>query len=470
MHPLAEKLEGLIPAERFRVIKYDPLMRLGAGRKGLPIPKSLLKGEPCTVVDIESAEELSHILRTGYREDIPIYVRQGTGNLTLEIIRPEPPGSFLVDMRRMRWMKPAFEAGYIEVGPAVTIAELNRYLAPYGYSYPAAVPAVTWGGIVSINASGQLVDPVHGKPGDLVLGLQVVLPQGDILETGTRSLRKVSGFDISNLFIGNQGLFGVITGLRLRLVRSPRERSWGIAEFGSVVDMAKAVTAVHTKGNPYPRFFESVDRQVLKLISNMQNPPGAMIYIETDGDAPGESPWKMKEVLKTLEEAGAQRTQLLTKTAWEKLLKARQSPGIQRACNERNLVTLFGEVFDPPLPEFVNGVRAAKELQDNYAKRYPGLYPMMPSHIGGATTHIGFVAPKEWGYERLVEVTRDVRKAVIDLKISFGATTGEQGIHPGHSEWFRRYYGEKHVELLHQLKSTLDPKWLLNSRRLTRES
>lgn len=463
MTSLVKELSSVVPPERVRKSRYDPIMRR-VDFKQIKMPPHLLEGDPCTVVEAESAEEVAAVLRWAYSRDVPVYVRQGSGVVSLEIIRPDPPGCLIIDLRRMTRIAPFYDYGYVEVGAAVTFHKLNEYLAPHGYRFPDSVPPVTWGSLVAVNTSGQLVDPRQGKPGDNVLGLKVVLPQGGIMETGTRSIRKPAGFDATHLFIGNQALLGVITDLRLRLIHTPKYESFGLAHFASMEDMGRAVVTMHTGGLPYPQYLEVLDKSYLEFASPGGDYPNALLMVSTDGAVAGEAPRKLKALLDAAREKGATLAKPVTRPQWGKVLHLRAM--VRESLAERNWLFVVGDVIDPPLPAFVTAIQELKRLEKHYAKKYPGMVPMMVGHVGGGSFHPMFAAPGDWPYEKLAEAAKEIRQSILELKLKLGATNGEQGVFPGHVPWFHRYYGPLHWDLLKQVKAALDPKNLLNPRRM----
>ena len=170
-------LEGLVDPGRVRLTKYSPIIKAGK-YKHVTVPEALRDADPTTLVEVESAQEVAAILKKANMEDRPVYVRQGTGGVTLDLIRPEPPGSIALDLRRLNWIRPNLDGGYVEIGPAVPESELNVALEPHGFTYPEFVGPVTWGGLVASNTSGRSVDSHWGKPGDYLMGIEVVLPTG----------------------------------------------------------------------------------------------------------------------------------------------------------------------------------------------------------------------------------------------------------------------------------------------------
>ena len=135
MHPLAAELKNILGGEPIRTARYDPLVRT-LFYKSVSVPDELRVEEPFTVVKVGSAEDISQVLRLANERREPVYVRQGMGLITPDLVRPEPPGSLVLDLSPMRWVRPNYQRAYVEVGPSVTEEELKRELAPNGYGFP----------------------------------------------------------------------------------------------------------------------------------------------------------------------------------------------------------------------------------------------------------------------------------------------------------------------------------------------
>ena len=88
-------------------------------------------------------------------------------------------------------------------------------------------------------------------------------------------------------------------------------------------------------------------------------------------------------------------------------------------------------------------------------------------HIGGGNFHPFFAAPAGLGYDRLRQIAMEIREEILEYKLASGATTGEQGLFPGHREWFMRSHGPEHWNVLQAVKKAMDPNNVLNPLRLT---
>lgn len=168
------------------------------------------------------AHDISRLLRYANQKKIPVHIH-GSGTSLVGLGRPKTNG-IVLDMGRMKALAVYPERGYFEVEPGYHIGNLRKALEPYNAllpAFPGSEPIATIGGFVSVNTSAHAVDAAIFKPGDYVLGLEVVLPTGEILQTGTESTRKAAGIEATKFFVGSEGLWCVITKIRMRLIPLP---------------------------------------------------------------------------------------------------------------------------------------------------------------------------------------------------------------------------------------------------------
>ena len=463
MHPMAAELRDILGAGSIRTARYDPLVRTLFYRS-VPVPDESREGEPFTVAKVASAEEISQVLQLANQRREPVYVRQGMGLITPDLLRPEPPGSLVLDLSPMRWVRPDYQRAYVEVGPSVTEIDLNRELGSHGYGFPDRIGPVSWvGSLISLNTSGRLVDPYSGKPRDYVMGLEAVLPTGEIVTTGTKGIRGVCGFDLGQLLIGGQCLFGVITNARLRLVPLPAETRGAVVQYPSLRAVGEAVGSLYRSRAPYPRLMELMDRNYLDVLDFDGPRAAALQLVSTDGDAPGEADWKLDEILGVLKGAGATESHKTSSEEWQKLLGFRE--GLLKGLGDRGLILLATETVDCPIDLLPDALEGIYDLQKQIAAVFT-VRPVIFGHIGAGSCHPSFVAPASLGYERIRDMAKAIREQVLELKLSYGATVGEQGIFPEHRDWFVRHNGTVHLNALGAIKSALDPNNILNPMRL----
>ncbi len=204
---------------------------------------------PEVVVFPGSAAEIARILRLANEHRFPVTPRgAGTGRSGGAV--PIEGGVVLVLTRlnRILEINPADLVAVVE--PGVILGRLKREVEAHGLYYPpdpASAEFCTIGGNVA-ECAGGAVAVQYGVTRDYVLGLEVVLPTGEIIEAGSRTMKGVVGYDLTRLFLGSEGTLGVITRIILRLVAKPAARQTLAAGFGTLTAAARTVSRILTAG------------------------------------------------------------------------------------------------------------------------------------------------------------------------------------------------------------------------------
>ncbi|MFF5207376.1 FAD-binding oxidoreductase [Streptosporangium sp. NPDC000396] len=253
-------------------------------------------GKPLAVVLAETRDDVVAVLRwaTGHR--VPVVPRgAGTGLAGGATAVDGCVVLALHKMKAIRELSPADEIAVVE--PGVITADLDRAAREHGLMYapdPSSYEISTIGGNLATNAGG-LRCVKYGVTRDSALGLEVVLADGRILNTGRRTMKGVTGYDLTGLFVGSEGTLGVITAATVRLRRAPSVYPATIAaEFTSLRDAAAAVAAIIAAGCQ-PSLLEMLDRATLKALDDWKNigleaSTQAMLIAQADGaDGPAVS-------------------------------------------------------------------------------------------------------------------------------------------------------------------------------------
>jgi D-lactate dehydrogenase (cytochrome) len=456
-------LTAHLAAEQIKSIAFKPFLAFFYPDLANPTRFSSLARQ--TILIPRTATEVAEIIAAADSVGQAVFVRQGSGLLSLDTPLPFPPGAFILDLRRLNDVQINVEAGWVEVGPAVTLAETNRLLEPLGFRFPLIVGDIQWGGLISINMSGHLIDAYAGKPGDFVLGLSVVLPDGTTLETGTSAQRKIVGPDLTRLFIGGQALFGVLTRIRLRLMPAPAASTNAWITFENLADTADLVTAMYHRGLSYPSVLELV-QEAFATASGMGKyvPRGHLLLVTMEGESQALAQAKMDRFIDLARECGAVTSQVVgDNEAWQAVWDIRESPFHNLKPEEY----LLGEAFDVPLDRMREGLECAADLVASaLLAEFPGLRGYLVAHIGAGTVHPIYACPPEWDFDKRVSVIQEIRTRTQAIKLALGATVGEQGIFPQHAAWFEQNYGSQTIAILRGMKRVLDPRDTLNPGRL----
>ena len=277
------------------------------------------------------SHEISRLLEYANRKRIPVHIH-GSGTSLVGLGRPKTNG-IVLDTGRMRGLQVYPERGYFEVEPGYHIGKLRKALEPYNAflpAFPGSEPIATIGGFVSVNTSAHAVDAAIFKPGDYVLGLEVVLPTGEILQTGTESTRKPAGIEATKFFVGSEGLWCVITKIRMRLIPLPHMK-YMVAHYRATEDILDTVMAMYKKGIPTPMFYEYLDEESSKIgfeAVGLKPPAGAVAMMAMHSATRVGCDEKAKDFLEFLRTGNPLEARIVTdKKEWDPIWSSRAEAG-----------------------------------------------------------------------------------------------------------------------------------------------
>jgi glycolate oxidase len=276
--------------------------------------------------------EVAAVLKLANRERFPVTPRgAGTGATGMAV---PVQGGIVLDLVRMNQILDIRIADRLAVvQPGVVYADLQKALAGHGFFFPpdpASGKVATLGGNVATNAGG-IKGAKYGTTKDYVLGLEVVLPDGRILRTGSNCMKSVSGYGLTQLFVGSEGTLGVITEIRLKINPLPLATATALAAFGRLEQAGRAVGQIMRSGI-IPSVCEILDRRTIALLkeNTTVNLPAAaaVILVEADGYTPEETGFQIKKIVEVFQENQATRIDTAASAAEaEQLWAARKSLG-----------------------------------------------------------------------------------------------------------------------------------------------
>jgi glycolate oxidase len=248
----------------------------------------LESGRPDAVVFPATAEEVAGVLRIANEAKIAVVARGSGTNLSAGTV-PHRGGIVLV-MTRMNQIKEVSDAELVAVcQPGVRTIELAQAAAAKGLLFPpdpGSQSTATIGGNVA-ECAGGLRALKYGVTRDYVLGVQAVLPTGEIIRSGGRLVKDVAGYDLRRLLCGSEGTLAVMTELTLRLVPAPEASGYGMAYFPELADAARAVSRVLASG-VLPVTLEFLDRVCIGAVEDyaqigLDTSAGALLIFGQDG-------------------------------------------------------------------------------------------------------------------------------------------------------------------------------------------
>lgn len=423
----------------------------------------LKRHRPDVVVRVKSTEEVAKVVRWCYENDVPIYPRgaatsQSGGAMALR-------GGVAIDLMAMnRILEIAAADLQVICEPGVIHADLNTALKAHSVFFapdPGSSQMCSLGGMIANNSSGVRAVK-YGQTRHHVLGLEIVLPGGNIIQTGglgSRALKTVSGYELTALLVGSEGTLGIVTKARLRVLPTPRKRALSLAAFEHLESAGSAVQRVFAKGI-LPSAIELLDRNALEAIRlfrpDVDLPVAAEVLIfEAEGD-----PVAVAETARQIAEACEG---LATKVDWtddeeraQRLWDARRVVGAAVARVHKGYTRVYGgEDICVPITAIPEALRAIHDLGTSY-----GIYIAIYGHVGDGNIHAAPIIDMRDSdqVDKAKRLIEDIHELALTLK---GTTTGEHGIGIVRAQYMAREHGEA-LELMRLLKRTLDPKNLMN--------
>ncbi len=415
---------------------------------------------PEIVVFAESTEQVSKLLRFATQEKIPVTAR-GAGFGYVGGCVPVRGGIALSLARMKRIKEISFADAIAIVEPGVITAELQAKVREQQMFYPpdpASKKDCSMGGNVATNAGGPRCLK-YGVTRNYVIGLEVVLANGEILRTGGRVHKNKTGFNLVGLFVGSEGMLGVITEITVRLLPLPPARATLSAAFASMAEAAATVQAIFHAGF-LPASLEIADHFTLEAARRDHGeghvPDGnAHLLVEVDGQA--ESVRSEAAALEKLI-AGRNPNSLRTATTEEEcenLWALRRD--FSNSLRATGLTKLNQDIV-VPRSRLVDLVEFAEALQ----KRH-GFPVACFGHAGDGNIHVNVMADR---YNRDEAVREKVERALDELFQQVlawgGVITGEHGIGLAKKRWWPEATSEVAREVHRAIKDAFDPAGILN--------
>ena len=415
---------------------------------------------PEAVVFASSASDVSKLLQFASREKIPVTARGGGFGYVGGCVPAR--GGIVVSLIRMnRIMEISFTDAVAIVQPGMFTADLKAAARAQKLFYPpdpASMKDCTIGGNVATNAGGPRCLK-YGVTRNYVIGLEVVLTNGEVLRTGGRVHKNKTGFDLIGLFVGSEGMLGVVTEITLRLLPLPPARSTLSAAFATATHAAEVVQAIFAAGF-LPSSLEIADQFTLEAarrdLGEMIVPAGnAHLLVDLDGQEESVRS-EAAAIRELLEKKKANAIEIAIGESDSERLWAlrRQFSNSLRATG----LTKLNEDVVVPRSHLVDLMEFAEKLQTKHG------FPIACfGHAGDGNIHVNIMADR---YNRDAAVREKVDRALDDLFKQVlawgGVITGEHGIGLAKKRWWPDATSEVARELHHKLKQVLDPHGILN--------
>ncbi len=414
---------------------------------------------PDVAVLPESTEEVAAVVRIAAEHRVPVVPRGMASGLAAASV-PFSGGIALSLTRMNRILELDEENRTVSVEAGIITADLQAYVEARGLFYPpdpSSNKHSTIGGNIACNAGGPRCLK-YGVTGDYVMGLTVVLPDGQVLRTGGKAIKNVVGYDLTSLFVGSEGTLGVITEALLKLIAKPNFVRTALAEFPSLDDASRTVNAILAAGI-VPATLELMDETAIACIEEAMKlglplDVEAMLIIETDGSDEDAVQREIDAAARICRENGARSVRVARDEAERaQLWRARRSvsPSLARKAPNK-----LGEDITVPRSAIPEAVRRIKAISARY-----GLPIVVFGHAGDGNLHPNILFdrrdPAQW--EKVETMVGEIFDVALDLG---GTLSGEHGIGTFKKPYMEKALGRLSLDVQWRIKQALDPLNIMN--------
>ena len=411
---------------------------------------------PDAVAFIERGDEAARLLALCHRNDVPV-VPFGAGTSLEGHVTPVR-GGISLDMSRMdRVLAVNAEDMDCRIEAGVTRQKLNEHLRDQGLFFPVDPGSeCTIGGMCATRASGTAAVR-YGTIRENVLGLQVALPDGRLIETGGRVRKSATGYDLTHLMIGSEGTLGVITEIQLRLHGIPEAMSAAICQFPTLAGAVESTIAILQAGIPIARIelLDDVQMQASIAYSKLEGyaaVPTLLLEFHGSEAAVAEQAALAEDITAGF---GASGFQWATDAAERNLLWKARHDGYWAALALKPGWKGMATDAIVPISRLADLVVGAK--QDILAS---GLTAPIVGHVGDGNFHTVILVPDTPdGIEQGWQLDKKIVARALALG---GSCSGEHGVGIGKREFLEQEHGPETLAVMRQIKTALDPRGIMN--------
>jgi len=441
-------------------IKTDPLDLYSYGADA-----SVYHASPWVIVRPDNTGQVQKVLAYANDAKIPVVPRGGGSGMCGQTVAIQ--GGILLDMKNMnRILEINMPDVYCRVEPGVVDDDLNAALKPYGVFYPptpASSRIATIGGEIGNNASG-VRSVKYGATRDAVMGLKVVLANGDLVTLGAHTRVEASGYQLHKLIVGSEGTLGVVVEAIIGFVPIPEFRCLGVANFDSLRDAGNAIADIMASGT-IPSMLELVDDVAIKAVNKTMNlglkEVAASLLFEADGKVKEAVDYEVKKM-----------KDICTKNNGADIWYSFDA-------KEREQIFMGRKKLFPALSQFDAGL-ASTSLADDMAVPYSKMADMAAKiheaakkngiimtaygHCGSGCMHTKIMmdTSKEEQWQGAQRAIAEIYEYVNSIH---GTTSAEHGIGISKADAFKVEKMDS-LKMMAAIKTALDPNNILNPGKL----
>ena len=412
---------------------------------------------PDIVVRPRDTNDVSNTLKIANKYEVPICARGAGSGLTGGAVPLK--GGIVFDLKNMdRIVEICPEDFVATVEPGVVTKHLQDEVARFDLFYPpdpSSAAFSTIGGNVA-ECAGGITGLKYGVTRDYILALEIVLPDGSVINTGGKTLRSDAGYDLTRLFTGSEGTLGIFTKITVRLIPKPEKIRTLAAHFSDKDDAIDAADSI-IDNNVLPRTLEFLDQMTITAVrghtgTDIGEDVKALLLIDLDGTDESIN-HEMSIVENVCKESNA---------FWTK---------VSETAKERDVIWAARRSISPALyniaPHKINEdicvprskIKEILRRVDQIKKEQP-IYIANFGHIGDGNIHVNIMYNDDPGQKELAEiVVNKVMREVVELG---GSISGEHGIGNKKSQFMELEIPPHEYEIMKRFKSFFDPKGIMN--------
>ncbi len=414
---------------------------------------------PAAVVHPGSAEEISRIMALVNQHQIPIYPR-GAGSGFTGGSLPTSANGIVLGLTRLNRIIEIDEDNLVAtVEPGVVTEDFQKAVEKVGLFYPpdpASLKMSTLGGNVAECAGGPRCVK-YGVTKDYIIGLQIVTPTGDIIDTGGPTMKGVVGYDLTKLICGSEGTLAIISKIIIKLLPLPEAKKTMLVLFDSIDGAAQAVSSI-IRNKIIPATLEFMDGRTLDCVreaTSLEVPDNAraVLIIEVDGDREylDKQAHRIAEIIKPLGvvETRIAETPAESDALWQ--IRRSVSASLRRVNPDK-----FNEDICVPRSRVPEMIRKIDKISDKY-----GVPIVNFGHAGDGNIHVNIMIDSKipGEQEKADQAIAEVFAGALELG---GTMSGEHGVGIMKAPFVNMELGKASIDYMKTIKQALDPNNILN--------
>lgn len=417
-----------------------------------------IKNLPDVVVFVENIEQVQNVVKLANKYKTPIICR-GAGTNVVGACSTEHGGIILNFSKMNKILEINRENMTARVQSGVVLGDLQKAVESFGLFYPpdpSNLAVSTIGGSIA-QSSGGAKSFKYGTTKDYVIDMKVVMANGEILQTGSNTIKNATGYNLNTLFVGSEGTLGIVIEATIKLIPKPESKKVLMAYFDTV---KKAVSAVNKiiEHRIFPATIDFMDKNAIQTVekfypANLLTDKEAALIIEIDGFECSMD-YQEKIIVNILNSSDASAIQAShNEEEYNRIWTARRSS--MGACAKMKPNVTTDDVIVPRenLEKLVLGIR---EICEKY-----NLAVCMVGHVGDGSVHPQI--PIDYSDEAEYKRYKLAKAEIYDLTAKLdGILSGEHGVGSLKREHINKVVNSVALDYMRQIKKTLDPNNILN--------